>query len=143
MDFELNFEDEGFCLNLEEIARSRKIPAPIRLLAVEMQETTYMSIGEWLQGLDEGSYQQLHQLAECDDDDPVMMEHLLLLTMMLSTAEGTAIFSSDMEALATQLHMLRSLIVFMSLERKGLVRCYYENFTLGSDMGDKIVVDKL
>ena len=99
MDFELNFEEEGFCLNLAEIARSRKIPSTIRLLAHDMLETPYMSIGEWLQGLDNDSF--------------------------------------------AQLHMLRSLLVFMSLEKKGLVRCYYENFTLGSDMGDKIVVDKL
>jgi hypothetical protein len=48
-----------------------------------------------------------------------------------------------MEELATQLSMLRQLIVFTSLEKKGLVRCYFENFTLGTDMGDKTIVEKL
>ena len=39
--------------------------------------------------------------------------------------------------------MLLSLITFESLARKGLVRVYRENYTLGDDMGEKIVVEKL
>jgi hypothetical protein len=144
MDFELNLGDEeGFCLNLPEIVRSRTMLAPIRLLAVEMQEKPYMSVGEWISGLDAVSFNQLFELADCDEDDETMMEQLLLLTMMLSSAEGTSVNGANMEELATQLSMLRQLIVFTSLEKKGLVRCYFENFTLGTDMGDKTIVEKL
>jgi hypothetical protein len=117
--------------------------APIRLLAVEMQEKPYMSVGEWISGLDAVSFNQLFELADCDEDDETMMEQLLLLTMMLSSAEGTSVNGANMEELATQLSMLRQLIVFTSLEKKGLVRCYFENFTLGTDMGDKTIVEKL
>lgn len=144
MDFELNLGDEeGFCLNLPEIVRSRTIIGPIRLLAAEMQERPYMSVGEWMSGLDFISFQQIFDLADADDNDETMMEQLLLLTMMLSSAEGTSVNGQNMDELATQLSMLRQLIVFTSLEKKGLVRCYYEHFTLGTDMGDKTIVEKL
>jgi hypothetical protein len=42
-----------------------------------------------------------------------------------------------------QMSMLLSLITFESLARKGIVRVYHENFTLGDDMADKLVVEKI
>ena len=66
----------------------------------------------------------------------------MLLAMMLASGEGTCDMN-DMEKNRTQLGMLMSLITVVGLERKGFVRVFYENLTLGDDMGNAVIVEKL
>jgi hypothetical protein len=147
--FELNFDDlgeEGFCINLQEIAMSDWVAPTIRLLAMDLQKKTYMSLGEFFSKLSDNSVAELQVLAErgFDDADNIKnldMQQVMILSLLLAGAEGTQNF--DIRIIQKQMSMLLSLITFESLARKGLVRVYHENFTLGDDMADKLVVEKI
>lgn len=145
MEMNLNYDgdDKLWYLNYKVIASSTNICPTIRLLAIDLQNNPYISIGDWIQSLSDNSFAEIYELATIDDEESFEMEQMLLLTLMLSHAEGTNLPNDDMEGMNKQLAVLRQLIVMCSLEKKGLVRCHYENFTLGEDMGDRIIVDRL
>jgi hypothetical protein len=110
-----------------------------------MQKNPYVTLGDWFRGLADSSIYELQELAETCYEDPEnadAQEQLMLLTMMLASAEGTCDMQ-DMEKNRTQLGMLMSLITIVSLQRKGHVRVFYENLTLGTDMRDAVIVEKL
>jgi hypothetical protein len=62
---------------------------------------------------------------------------------MLSKAEASDVEYEASEAMARQFDLLKVLITCVSLEKKGLVKIHYENMTLGEDMGDRIVVERI
>ena len=142
---ELKFEDDGYSLNYRNIAEANWILPTIRLLAVDMQKNPYVTLGDWFRGLGSSSVLELQELAEAcyeDPDNADALEQMMLLAMMLASAEGTCDMQ-DMEKNHRQLGMLMSLITIISLERKGMVRVFYENLTLGDDMGSAVIVEKL
>jgi len=145
--FGMNFQmsDDDYFLNYKEIANAEWVLPTIRLLAIDLQKCPYISLGDWFKSLSNRSIDELQEMAENVDEDPdneQYVEQAMLLSMMLSGAEGTADVK-NMETTRHQLSMLLSLITFESLARKGLVRVYRENYTLGDDMGEKIVVEKM
>jgi hypothetical protein len=141
--FELNFDEEGFALNLPEIAMAEWMTPTIRLLALDLQKTPYMSLGDFFSKLSNTSVAELQQLAEdgLQEQNSRNMEQIMILCLMLAAAEGTENY--NINVIQHQMSMLCSLITFESLARKGLVRVYHENFTLGDDMNDKLVVEKI
>lgn len=135
---------EGDNLNYRNIAEANWILPTIRLLAIDMQKNPYATLGDWFRGLADSSVYELQELAETCYENPESetMEQMMLLTMMLASAEGTCDMG-DMEKNRTQLGMMMSLITIVGLERKGLVRVFYENLSLGTDMRDAVIVEKL
>lgn len=146
MDFD-NFEgsEDEFYVNLQQIANDTTVLPTIRLLAMDLMQNPYLTLGDWFRSLNDLSLHELMQVAEetIKDEDSPMMEHLMLLTLMLAQAEGTLTNMNEMEELGNQISMMRNYLAIVSLARKGLVRVYYENLTLGSDMGDRVVVEKI
>lgn len=134
--------EEGWMLNYAKIAESPHMVPVIRLLAIDLQKCPYMSLGDFLKNLSDVALSELLELSgdqmEMNEDN---MEQMLLLTLMLTRAEGSE--KQDMEKTGDQVGTLRMLIACESLARKGLVRVFHENMTLGDDMGDKPVVEKL
>jgi len=145
MEINLDYEgsDKEWYLNYKVISESESICPTIRLLAIDLQKSPYLSVGDWIRSLSPRSFEEINELAQAEDEESFEMEQMLLLTLMLSHAEGTNLPNDDMEGMNRQLAVLRQLIVMCSLEKKGFVRCHYENFTLGEDMGDRIVVEKI
>jgi hypothetical protein len=147
--FELNFDDlgeEGFMMDFQQIAMSDWVAPTIRLLAMDLQKSPYMSLGDFFSKLSDNSVYELQVLSErgFDDADNINnpdIQQVMILSLMLAGAEGTQDF--DLRVIQKQMSMLLSLITFESLARKGLVRVYHENFTLGDDMADKLVVEKI
>lgn len=141
--FNFELEDDDFYLNYKNIAECDWLAPTIRLLAIDLQKSPYISLGDWFKSLSDRSVAELQELSEgVAEDDSESTEQLMLLAMMLSSAEGTCDMKS-IDTLRKQLSMIVSIITFESLARKGLVRVYHENYTLGDDMGDKVVVEKL
>jgi hypothetical protein len=133
-------------MDFQQIAMSDWVAPTIRLLAMDLQKSPYMSLGDFFSKLSDNSVYELQVLSErgFDDADNINnpdMQQVMILSLMLAGAEGTQDF--DLRVIQKQMSMLLSLITFESLARKGLVRVYHENFTLGDDMNDKLVVEKL
>ena len=144
MDLKIEI-DEGDSLNYRNIAEANWILPTIRLLAIDLQKNPYVTVGDWFRGLADSSVYELQELAETcyeNPDNEESMEQMMLLAMMLASGEGTCDMN-DMEKNRTQLGMLMSLITVVGLERKGFVRVFYENLTLGDDMGNAVIVEKL
>lgn len=144
MDLKIEI-DEGDSLNYRNIAEANWILPTIRLLAIDLQKNPYVTVGDWFRGLADSSIYELQELAETcyeNPDNEESMEQMMLLAMMLASGEGTCDMK-DMEKNRTQLGMLMSLITVVGLERKGFVRVFYENLTLGDDMGNAVIVEKL
>ena len=141
MDLKID-DGGGFRLNYANIANAEWLLPTIRLLALDMQKNPYVTVGDWFRGLSKSSLEEIQELAEVcyeDEENSDAIEQLMLLSMMLALAEGTGDLN-DMESNHRQLGMLMSLITIVSLERKGFVRVFYDNLTLGSDMGDRFIV---
>ena len=144
MDLKIEI-DQGDSLNYRNIAEANWILPTIRLLAIDLQKNPYVTVGDWFRGLADSSVYELQELAETcyeNPDNEESMEQMMLLAMMLASGEGTCDMK-DMEKNRTQLGMLMSLITVVGLERKGFVRVFYENLTLGDDMGNAVIVEKL
>lgn len=141
MDFEINYEghEDEYALNYKEIAAHTGLAPTIRMLAIDLQEKPYMSPGDWFKSLSNIAVQELVDLVEGEDPDSI--EQQLLLTMMLSRAEGVVL--NTQEDLGKKIGMLRMLCASVGLARKGLVRVYYENMSFGDEMMDRTVVEGL
>lgn len=136
-----DYEYKGFGMNLSLISQQENLTAATRLLAITLEKQPYMSIGDWFKSLSDYQFAELNNLLE----EPTQEgdEELLLLTLMLSKAEASDVEYEASEAMARQFDLLKVLITCVSLEKKGLVKIHYENMTLGEDMGDRIVVERI
>jgi hypothetical protein len=142
-EFRIEFPEEGYAINLSEVAHTGHICPTIRLLAMDLQKNPYARIGDWLRALPETSMSELLELADAvARGDQDSMEQIMLLTCMLASAEGTDDLN-DLEKIRTQLGMMVNIIAITGLDRKGLVRVHYDNLTLGDDMGDAIIVERI
>lgn len=128
-------------INLEKVLSDRAIPSPVRLLAADIQRCPYMTVGDFFKNLSDTDVLALSEIV--DNQTESDMENLLLMTIMLAKAEGADGAWDDKALLAKQLSKLQVLITITSLERKGIVRVWYENYTLGNDMDDDKLVEKL
>jgi hypothetical protein len=147
MDLDFLENDDGMQLNYGNIAMAEWLCPTIRLAALDLQKNPYIAVGDWFQKQSNNSIAELQQMAEIayenpDDPENEEIEQLMLLTMMLAAAEGTDNMG-DMAHLQKQLSKLVMLITVVSLQRKGLVRVFYENLTLGADMDDAKIAEKI
>lgn len=144
--FEMKFEEEGFNINYGNVAMAEWLCPTIRLTALDLQKTPYISLGDWFKNLSDNSLKEIQEIAEATYEDPdgesEHLEQMMILAMMLASAEGTDDLG-NMEHMKTQLGKLLMLITVVSLERKGLVKVWYENLTLGADMEGVPLVEKL
>ena len=144
---EMEFKDDGYNLNYGNIAQAEWLCPTIRLTALDLQKQPYITLGDWFQKQSDNSIRELQQLAENAYEDPDSpdnedIEQMMILTMMLAAAEGTDDLG-DMNNLRHQLSKLIMTITVVSLGRKGLVRVFYENLTLGHDMDDAKIAEKI
>lgn len=132
----------GFFVNVSEVAKSKDCLAVTRMLAIDLSNHPYLTVGDFLKGLSDNDLQALVEGAETEDNGEVMLEDLLLISMMLHQSEGLPPIESDNEA-TDVLNILINYLVCESLARKGLVKVFHENMSFGADCADKIVVQKL
>lgn len=132
---------DGFMVNMTEVAKSKDFLAVTRMLAIDLSNHPYLSVGDFMKGLSDSDLQTLVEGAETEENGEVILEDLLILSMMLYQAEGLVI---ETEEQATDvLNIFINYLACESLARKGLVKIYRENMSFGEDCADKIVVEKL
>lgn len=134
MDF--NPQGDEWIIDLHKVAKYKTFSRITRTLALDLIDNPYLTVGKFFKGLSDNEVKELVSLCEKEDDASV--SELLLLSEMLSRAEG--ITSADPDEMGVKVGALRMMTVGVSLERKGLVRAFYENMTFDtSNYGDKIV----
>lgn len=138
-------EDVPFLtVNYKEIARDRDLSSITRSLAWNICETGYLTVGHFLQSLNDSDIQTLldmihdSQVSDEEEEGGGIHEELVLITLMLNAAETTT-EQDSLDTLLQKCNVLTTLILCTSLHRKGLVDCAYENFSLQEDMHTAVV----
>ena len=136
---------ERYVVNLPLVQQSEDLLLITRWIAGKILQDEYVTIGEILYQIakmDNYELEKLIAVAESFEDDGHGDHNIVLITLMLSAAEGLPIESLD------QLHQnVGFLIMFltaMSLEAKGLAKVYYENLTFDTvHFNDKVMFEGL
>ena len=140
MEDDIDFENSHPCM--EKIIESDKLLPVTKAVAKMLMRNPYTSLGRFFKKLSDENLQALMEIIdEGDSEFNEGMEDVVLMTEMLSRAEGVP--SQCIEDITENVNYFGACITCVSLARKGLVRVYYDNMSFGKDQGEKILVEKI
>jgi len=136
IDFENSHPD------MEKIIASDKLLPVTKSVAKMLMRNPYTSLGKFFKKLSNENLEILMEIIdEGDSEFNERMEDIVLMTEMLSRAEGVP--SQSVDEITENVNYFGACITCVSLARKGLVRVYYDNMSFGTDNGDKMIVEKI
>ena len=136
IDFENSHPD------MEKIIESDKLLSVTKSVAKMLMRNPYTSLGRFFKKLSNENLEILMEIIdEGDSEFNERMEDIVLMTEMLSRAEGVP--SQSVDEITENVNYFGACITCVSLARKGLVRVYYDNMSFGRDQGEKILVEKI
>lgn len=127
---------EVYKINYDVIIEDARIPTAIRLLAAKLKNNPMMTVGKFFANL---SDDELVGLRELIFDTEASAPELLLLTMMLSAAEGTSAIDGD--ELIKHVMCTSLFITTAGLHRQGFCTAHFDNFSYGDDMAHHILAE--
>ena len=128
--------------HMEKIIASEKLLPITRSVAKMLMRNPYTSLGKFFKKLSDENLEVLMEIIdEGDSEFNERMEDIVLMTEMLSRAEGVP--SESIEEITENVNYFGACVTCVSLARKGLVRVYYENMSFGTDHGEKILVERI
>jgi len=128
--------------NMEKIIDAEGLLPVTKSVAKMLMRNPYISLGRFFEKLSDENLQALLEIIEEGDSEfNDGMEDIVLMTEMLSRAEGVP--SQCIEDITENVNYFGACVTCVSLARKGLVRVYYDNMSFGTDQGDKVLVEKL
>lgn len=140
MKDDIDFENSHPCM--EKIIESDKLLPVTKSVAKMLMRNPYTSLGKFFKKLSDENLQVLMEIIdEGDSEFNEGMEDIVLMTEMLSRAEGVP--SQCIDDITENVNYFGACITCVSLARKGLVRVYYDNMSFGTDNGDKMIVEKI
>jgi len=128
--------------NIEKIIDAEGLLPVTKSVAKMLMRNPYISLGRFFEKLSDENLQALMEIIEEGDSEfNDGMEDIVLMTEMLSRAEGVP--SQCIEDITENVNYFGACVTCVSLARKGLVRVYYDNMSFGTDQGDKVLVERL
>ena len=128
--------------NMEKIINAEGLLPVTKSVAKMLMRNPYTSLGKFFKKLSDENLQALMEIIdEGDSEFNDGMEDIVLMTEMLSRAEGVP--SQSIEDITENVNYFGACVTCVSLARKGLVRVYYENMSFGTDQGEKVLVERL
>ena len=119
-----------YVVNIKLVQQSQELLLITRWLAGKILEDEYVTIGEVLYQIaqmDSYELEKLNNIAESFEEYGPGDHNIVLMTLMLSAAEGLPVETLDQ--LHQNIGFLMLFLTAMSLEAKGLAVVYYENLT--------------
>ena len=140
METPMDFENSH--PNIEKIIDAEGLLPVTKSVAKMLMRNPYISLGRFFEKLSDENLQALMEIIEEGDSEfNDGMEDIVLMTEMLSRAEGVP--SQCIEDITENVNYFGACVTCVSLARKGLVRVYYDNMSFGTDQGDKVLVERL
>lgn len=127
----------GYSINYTEVIKNKSVLSVTKLLAHQLMENPYITVGEYIKDLPDGD---LDTLSECIEAEHY--EDIILIAEMLATAEGCD-QSPDFESFKDRADQLVGLLTVEQLGRKGLVKVHHENMSFSEDMAKKVLVERI
>ena len=135
------FKDgEVYTIQYQKIISDKKLLPSTRLLATEILDKGYMRVGDYLKELVDNDLNYFLRVAE--DTECEEFAEVALLSEMLATSEGLDP-SSSLDDFIKRTTAMIGFFACEGLFRKGIVKLHRENMSFGSDMGDKLLVEKI
>jgi len=140
METPMDFENSH--PNMEKIIDAEGLLPVTKSVAKMLMRNPYTSLGRFFEKLSDENLQALMEIIEEGDSEfNDGMEDVVLMTEMLSRAEGVP--SQCIDDITENVNYFGACVTCVSLARKGLVRVYYDNMSFGRDQGDKVLVEKI
>ena len=138
-----DFDEDGtFTVNLDKILASKEMLAVTKLTAAKAKIEGYITVGVFLQQLSDPDLNELMFICEAAmDDTNERLGEVLLIAEILAVGEGME--PGTLSQVTKRMNAFIVMLTIESLHRKGLVKVYHNNMSLGEDAGDKIIVEKL
>jgi hypothetical protein len=133
-------DNQNYHVNFKHVANEKSLLAITRLLAMNLTKNPYMTIGDFIKNLSDGDLEEFVTIID-DGEHHTHFEDLMLISMMLSAAEGSD--GKSLDTCTQNLNALTTFIICESLYRKGFVKIYHDNMSFGEDMKDKMIVEKI
>ena len=136
----IDFENSHPCM--EKIIDAEGLLPVTKSVAKMLMRNPYTSLGKFFTKLSDENLEVLMEIVEEGDSEfNVGIEDIVLMTEMLSRAEGVP--SGSIEEITENVNYFGVCVTCVSLARKGLVRVYYDNMSFGKDYGDKVIVERI
>ena len=136
----IDFENSHPCM--EKIIDAEGLLPVTKSVAKMLMRNPYTSLGKFFTKLSDENLEVLMEIVEEGDSEfNVGIEDIVLMTEMLSRAEGVP--SGSIEEITENVNYFGMCVTCVSLARKGLVRVYYDNMSFGKDQGDKVIVERI
>lgn len=136
---ENNEGEVQYNVNLDKVIEATDMLAVTRLLATQLQNNPYTTVGDFLKGISNEDLESLNDTAESEESDH--FAELILIAEMLAVGEG--VYVRDINAVTERLNYFRMLLAIESLHRKKMIRAVHANMSFGEDAKDKIVAEKI
>lgn len=139
------FDGEFYEVDFNRIIEDRKFRSVVRTLALDIQAGDYITTGEFFRCMSTNDVDWLCEIADVGDEHEDM-EEAMALAIMLSVAEGLDLPADEEKGAETMQYRLSAfltLAVVESLSRKGLVKVHHQNFSLGEDVSNLKIAEKL
>lgn len=138
-------DNDTLTVKLEMVRNNKDFLAVTRLLASYFAANPYITIGEFLIGLSDHDLKTMltildESTGEDTEGHPRLCE-IVIITELLAKGEG--LDSGNSKIVTERLNAFTMMLAMESLYRKGLIKIYRENFTLGDDMDDKIMCERI
>ena len=134
-DFDFTFPME---INYERVLKTNSILPMVRLLAADLMNNPYMTIGAYLQRARDEDLQLILEASEDEEDE--RLSDILLMAEMLAKAEGVETDSFD--DVYKHLNCFITLAAVASLERKGLILADYDVMSFGEEFAHHTIAKR-
>ena len=128
---------DPFTINYDKIINYTGYCSATRLLAAQLRGNSMMLVSKFFKELSDNELEELRELSEQSEIDDVCLSEIMLITLMLTSAEGTSALTE--EELMGQLTTTKIFISTAFLHRQGLVTADFDSFSYGSDMEDRVI----
>ena len=139
-----DFDYSRITVVLDRVIGDRSMMPATRLLAVDIKQCPYMSVGDFFKNLPDDQLRDLLDVSE-NEDDPRFSE-LILIAEMLAQAEGVDGQEQHTDVTDLVHQRVSQLVIFITLEslyRKKLIKLRRENMSFGEDMADKPIAGRI
>ena len=134
-DFDFTFPME---INYERVLKTNSILPMVRLLAADLMNNPYMTIGAYLQRARDEDLQLILEASEDEEDE--RLSDILLMAEMLAKAEGVE--TDSIEDVYKHLNCIITLAAVASLERKGLILADYDVMSFGEEFAHHTIAKR-
>jgi len=137
--------NDTLTVKLEMVRNNKEFLAITRLIASYFIANSYMTIKEFLGGLSDYDLKTMLTILDestgGDTDGHPRLCEMIIITELLAKGEG--LDPGNSKVVTDRLNSFTTMLAMESLYRKGLIKIYRENFTLGDDMDDKIMCERI